>query len=136
MIARTGPFKNSKFENPSSVFGLGFQDMGPFKSSKWLTQHNQSLVGLLGLKKGSRPLSLTNKVGHEGQSTYTTHPIPRALSRQRISLSARGEGYSRGERSTIACDEVLSSTDRRSIVSESSLQSAESASHLDCDEVM
>ena len=95
-------------------------------------------MGLLGrsLKQGSGPSSLTNKVGHKGQSTYTTYPSLRAFSRQRISLSAKGEGCSRGGRSTIACDDVSSSTDRGLIVSLSSLQSTESASHLDCDEVM
>ncbi|KAJ8623607.1 hypothetical protein MRB53_032136 [Persea americana] len=50
--------------------------------------------------------------------------------------SAKGEECSRGGSSVIASDAGSSSTERRSIVSESSLNSAKPASQFDCDEVM
>ncbi|XXG57327.1 hypothetical protein AAC387_Pa03g4507 [Persea americana] len=74
--------KNSNFENPSTVFGSSLQDMGPLKSSRWLTQQNQNSAGLLGrsLKQGSGPCSLT---------THARFSITHAVCSEHIKLATR-----------------------------------------------
>ena len=64
------------------------------------------------LKQGSGPRSYSNKVGHNGMSTYKTLPNLIPPFQQRISILPKGEGCSRGGSSEIASDAASPSTDR------------------------